>query len=149
MRTPKLLAAIGTLLLMFAAPAHAHDYFGVRGGVYTDDSHAFLGAEGLFGLSHRVYLNPNIEYVFVPDTTYMTFNMDFHVDLPTHSDVYVWLGGGLAVLYVDPTGGVSDTSAGANFLAGVGLKGRVIPYLQAKLIAKSDAEFVIAFGLRF
>jgi hypothetical protein len=25
----------------------------------------------------------------------------------------------------------------------------VIPYFQAKLIAKSDTEFAIAFGLRF
>ena len=27
--------------------------------------------------------------------------------------------------------------------------GSLIPYIQAKLIAKDDTEFVLAFGLRF
>ena len=59
------------------------------------------------------------------------------------------LGAGLAVLYTKPDGASSSTDVGADFLFGVGHRGPVVPYIQAKLIAKSDTEFVIGVGLRF
>jgi hypothetical protein len=141
--------AAAVFLAALAAPARA-DMFGVRAGVYTNLSDAFVGAEALVPLSHSVYLNPNFEYVFVPDQTYFTVNGDFHYDFRTHSRAYVWAGGGLAIIYDSPPAPFpSKTDVGANFLVGVGLKGHVIPYVQAKLIAKSNAEFVLGFGLRF
>ena len=134
--------------LLSAAPARAANV-GVRAGLYTDPTDPFVGAELLLGLSHRVYLNPNVEYIFRDNQTYMTFNGDFHYDFETHGP-YVWVGAGLAVIYHNPDGPVgANTDVGANILLGVGAKGDVIPYVQAKLIIKDNTQFVIAAGIRF
>jgi hypothetical protein len=135
------------------APASAADdlKFGIRAGYYTNVDAAFVGAELLARVAHRVWFNPNFEYAFVDDS-YFTFNLDFHYDFPTHGSTYVWLGGGLALVRFDlPGPAESDTDVGANFLGGVGFRtgSSVIPYFQAKVIAKDDAVFAIAFGLRF
>jgi hypothetical protein len=154
MRSPRqflgLAALVASLaLLVSATPARA-DLVGVRAGVYTNLNKPFAGVELLLALSHDVFLNPNVEYVFIDNDTYLTFNGDFHYDFHTHSRALVWAGGGLAVIFEDPKGPIgSSTDVGANVLLGVGLKGDVIPYVQAKLIAKKNTEFVIAFGLRF
>jgi hypothetical protein len=143
------LVAIGLATLSTSTPAAA-DMFGLRAGVYTKVEKPFIGAELLVPLSHSVFLDPNVEYVFADAQTYMTFNADFHYDFPTHSPTYVWAGAGLAVIYSNPDGPApSSTDVGANFIFGVGHRGPVIPYIQAKLIAKSDTEFVIGVGLRF
>jgi hypothetical protein len=138
-RGPVRLAVISLALLAgIAVPARADDaIFGVRFGYYTSAEDAFLGAEALARLAPRVYFNPNVEYVFTDGSTYMTFNGDFHYDFPTHSHAFLWLGAGLAVIYVNPDGSTpSNTDVGANFLAGVGWKsGSVIPYFQLKVIA--------------
>jgi hypothetical protein len=140
------LAALATL--SSAAPARAANV-GIRFGVYTDPTDAFLGGEALFRLSRDVFVNPNIEYVFASNETYMTFNGDFHYDFHTHGP-YVWVGAGLAVIYQNPDGPTpSTTDAGLNLLVGVGARGSVIPYVQAKLIVKDHTQFVLAAGIRF
>jgi hypothetical protein len=140
-------------LCLMATPAVADDrlMFGARVSYFTEADAASLGVELLVPIAHRVYFNPNFEYVFVTDASYWTLNADFHYDFPTHSSAYVWLGGGVALVHVDPEGPApSDTDVGANFIGGVGFRaGSVIPYFQAKLIAKSDTEFAVAFGFRF
>jgi hypothetical protein len=140
--------AAGLATLSTSAPAMA-DMFGVRAGYYTKADKPFVGAELLVPLSHSVFLDPNVEYVFTEGQTYMTFNADFHFDFPTHGSTYVWAGAGLAVLYSKPDGLSSSTDVGANFIFGLGRRGPVVPYVQAKLIAKEDTEFVIGVGLRF
>ena len=135
--------------LVSAAPASADTRFGIRGGIYTDPTDAFAGVELLVPISSQIYVNPNVEYIFRDNATYMTFNGDFHYDFHTHGP-YVWIGAGLAVIYRNPDGPVdSNTDVGANFLFGIGAKGRVIPYVQAKLIVKDNTQFSIAAGLRF
>jgi len=83
--------------------------------------------------------------------SYVTYNADFHYDLGIDRSTYVWVGGGLALVHVDPEGEDNgSTDAAANFFAGIGFRaGRAIPYFQAKVIAKSGAEFALAFGVRF
>ena len=141
------------LLTLCAHPslASADDFMGgVRFGYYFDAEKPFVGGELLVRMAHRLYFNPNVEYVFVDNGSYLAFNADFHYDFPRRSAFY-WLGGGLGVVTDNPDGpDNSDTTLAANFLAGVGFRtGSVIPYFQAKAIAKSNAEFSIAFGLRF
>jgi hypothetical protein len=144
-------AALGLVTLVSlvsAAPARAANV-GVRVGLYTEPTDSFVGGELLFRLSHQVFLNPNVEYIFRDGETFMTFNGDFHYDFHTHGP-YVWVGAGLAVIYHDPDGPAEgNTDVGANILLGVGARGRVIPYIQAKLIVKEDTQFVIAAGIRF
>jgi hypothetical protein len=145
----KLVAIALALVLASVAPAGARDMFGIRTGFYTDVDKPFIGIEGLFGVGHSIYLNPNVEFVFLDDPKYMTFNFDAHYDFHTHSRAYVWAGAGLGVLYTDPKVGDSNTDVGLNLLFGVGLKGHVVPYVQAKVVVADDSVFVIAFGVRF
>lgn len=145
-------AAVVAGSCLLAPPAGADDLkFGLRGGYYTKVEEPFVGAELLVRIAHRFYFNPNIEYVFVSSGSYVTYNADFHYDLGVDSRTYVWLGGGLGVVRVDPEGpDNSSTDAAANFFGGVGVRaGSVIPFFQAKVIAKSGTEFVLAFGVRF
>jgi hypothetical protein len=145
---------LATSLFLAVQPATAVAdgvQFGVRGGYYTKVDKPFLGAELLVRVAPRLYFNPNVEYVFVDNGTYMTFNGDFHYDFPTHSHTYTWLGAGLALVRVDPEGPANaNTDLAANLLGGIGVrKGSLIPYIQAKAIIKSDSLFSLAVGLRF
>ena len=81
----------------------------------------------------------------------MTLNADFHYDFPTRRNLFVWLGAGLGMVRVDPEGpGDGDTDAALNVLGGLGVRAvDLVPYVQAKVIAKDDSEFVIAVGIRF
>ena len=146
-----ILGLAAAVLVPRAASADDRTFFGVRLGYYADSENPFAGAEILVPVAHRVYFNPNAEYVFVDGATYATFNADFHYDFPTHHRAFVWAGAGLGVAYFNPEGPASsNTDVVANFIAGVGLsRGPVIPYFQFKLIAKSGTEAVFAFGLRF
>ena len=142
------LSLVTLFSLVSAAPARAANV-GVRVGLYTDPTDPFVGGELLFRLSHQVYLNPNVEYVFRDEETFVTFNGDFHYDFHTHGP-YVWIGAGLAVIYQNPEGPAEgSTDVGANIFMGVGARGRVIPYVQAKLLIKDHTQFVIAAGIRF
>ena len=147
---PRIVAPLALAALFTAAPAAADPMFGVRLGYYTDVEEPFIGGELLFRLAPRLYLNPNVEAVLVSGGRLVTLNGDVHYDLPTGRTM-VWIGAGIAAINADPEGPDNgDTDLGVNFFGGVGRRtGRVIPYLQAKVIAKDDAELVLAAGIRF
>ncbi len=124
---------------------------GVRAGVYADGGDAFLGGEFLTPVAGRFYFNPNAEYVFVENGTGATFNFDFHYDFPLGRGTFTWAGLGLGILYNNPEGPAgSDTDPAANILFGLGSnRGTWIPYVQAKVIASDDSDFVFGGGVRF
>ncbi len=147
-----LAAAVAVCAVLVPAQSARAELLGIRGGAYTDLNKPFVGAELIGRFSHDLplYFNPNVEYVFLENNTYMTLNADFHCDFYTHGPGFVWVGGGLAVIYQNPKGpGAGSTDAAGNLLFGVGLRGDVIPYVQVKLIAKEHTELVIGLGLRF
>jgi len=126
---------------------------GVRLGVYTDAGDLFIGGELLIPTYSNFVFNPNIEYVFVENGSYLTFNGDFHYDIYMQdSPLFVWLGAGLAVLYFNPEGNRdSNADVGANLLFGLGWEtaSRLIPYVQGKVILSDNTEFALGFGIRF
>jgi hypothetical protein len=140
-----------------AAPASAEVDIGIRGGYYTDVGDPFLGADLLLRISDtRWFFNPNLEYVFVDPGDLATINLDAHYDLDTdNDDLYVWLGGGPAIIFRDDEGrgrggDDDDTDLGLNLLGGVGWQLEAfVPYLQAKAIIADDSEVVLAVGVRF
>lgn len=148
-----ILSAIAVLL--FSASANADVKFGARAGFYSDGNNAFIGGEILAPVFRdQWYFNPNLEYVFVNNGSLVTFNFDFHYDLNGDYPVYLWLGGGPAILHshVDRPRGVSDTNVGVDLLFGVGFKIRhsdLVPYIQPKVILSNNSQFSLAFGLRF
>jgi hypothetical protein len=142
-----LLSAV--VLLGLAAPGAAGD-FGIRAGYYTEIEDPFVGIEYLGRVQDRFFFNPNLEWVFVDDATYLTVNGDFHYDLLSSSRTYAWLGAGLGLIAYEPDGGDTETDLGVNLLGGVGTRaGGVVPYVQAKIVISDDTEFVIGVGLRF
>ena len=137
-------------------PAVAADIdVGVRGGVYTDVGEPFLGVDLLMRISDtRWFFNPNLEYVFVDPGDLATVNLDVHYDLDTdNDDLYVWLGGGPAIVFRDDEGrgdDEDDTDVGINLLGGIGWQLEAfVPYLQAKALIADDSEVVLAVGVRF
>lgn len=154
MRIPALSVVLLLLTsLALVAPAQAVD-FGVRAGVYEDANEGFVGGELLIGIANPWYFNPNVEYVFVDNGDLITVNADFHYDFDVQAPLFVWAGGGPALIVSDRDrpgrDDDGDTEVGANLLAGVGWQaGAVVPYLQAKVILSDDSQAVLAFGVRF
>jgi hypothetical protein len=149
-RSIALLTVLGALA--FARSGGAQTYVGGRAGAYLADEDPFVGGEVLVGVEEDLYFNPNVDFVFADRANKSTFNFDFHYDFARRGRAFFWIGAGLALIYVDPDGPVdSTTDAGANVLFGVGFRssGSVIPYVQAKLIAADDSDFVLGFGIRF
>ena len=134
----------------FAAPKNT---FGARLGVYTDIEELFLGVEGLAPLtSTQLYFNPNVEFILIDNGTFVTFNFDFHYDLPTQNrGLFFWTGGGLGLLYFNPEGPFgNDTDLGLNLLFGIGFnQANLVPYIQSKFIISDNTELSIGFGVRF
>ncbi len=124
---------------------------GARAGVYADDSNAFIGGEFLAPIVRRLYFNPNVEYVFVENGRAATFNLDFHYDFPLGGGAFTWAGAGLGFIYRNPEGPAgSNTDPAANILFGLGYNmGGWIPYVQAKVIASDNSDFVLGGGVRF
>ena len=139
----------------FEAGGRADIDLGVRGGVYTDVGEPFLGVDLLMRISDtRWFFNPNLEYVFVDHGDLATVNLDVHYDLDTdNDDLYVWLGGGPAIVFRDDErhgDDEDDTDVGINLLGGIGWQLEAfVPYLQAKALIADDSEVVLAVGVRF
>jgi len=156
-RPPVLAVLAAGWILATPTPGLAQWDIGVRGGVYVDSSDFFLGLEGLTRIKERWYFNPNVEFVAVEDGDLVTLNADVHYDLPADVPVYVWVGGGPAIVVRDREAGPpgrgdgGDTEPGLNLLAGVGFnkRGTVTPYLQGKILLSDGSEAVLAFGVRF
>lgn len=129
--------------------------FGLRAGYYTDVEEFFLGAEILtpIGDSRRWFFNPNVEFVFVDPGDLATVNLDVHYDFQTDDDdVYLWAGGGPAVVFRDRGGRRDDdeTDPALNLLAGIGWQlEAIVPYVQGKIVLSDDSEAVLAVGVRF
>jgi len=153
-RNSMLLISLILLAVAVALPsrARAQTDFGVRTGVYTDESDAFVGLELLSRMrGSQWFFNPNFESVFVDNGNLFTINADFHYDFPTSGQFSVWLGGGPALILRDPDRGDNSTDAAVNLLAGFGFSphSAVRPYVQGKVILSNNSEAVFAVGLRF
>lgn len=151
----RLFLALASVVAVVASSPAAHADAGVLGGArvgYGADPDApLVGGELLLRVVPAFYFNPNVEFVLQGDN-YITANADFHYDLPIGGRrTTVWAGAGLAVVSVNPDGpSPGDTEAGLNLLLGAGLtRGSVIPYFQAKVVAKDDSALFLALGLRF
>lgn len=152
-RFPVVIPVLAVLIpILLPGSLEAQTLVGGRAGAYLADEDLFLGGEVLVGVERNFYFNPNVEFVFAERANKSTFNFDFHYDFARRGNAFFWIGAGLAVIYTDPDGPRdAETDAGANILFGVGFRttGRLIPYVQAKLIAADDSDFVLGFGVRF
>jgi hypothetical protein len=144
------LTALLSVATLGSAGTEAGDTLGLRVGAYADSDRAFAGVEYRHGLDGRLLLAPNLEWVFVDNGTYFSLNADLHYVLRTSGRVAVWTGAGLGIFFRNPEGPRgTNTDLGLNLLGGFGLKTGIQPHVQAKLVVKGDAEFVIGFGIRF
>lgn len=152
-----LVLACAAAALTFRAQAHAatepsdRTQFGLRTGVYTDVSAAFIGAEVLTPLGAGWYFDPNLEYAAAGGDDVLTVNGDFHYDFFHDRPYYVWAGAGPAVVVRDVAPEDRRTDLGVNLLGGMGWKtrSRVTPYVQGKVTVSRDDDVVLAVGVRF
>ncbi len=142
------LAAAAVVAAVTAVPAAAGD-FSVRAGAYTDESRFFVGAEYRSFIQGHVAVAPNFELVIPEEGSYFSFNADLHYVFPTQGPLAAWLGAGLGIYARSHEGGNSHTDVGLNVIGGLGLKSTLKPYVQLKIVVKSDTALVLGFGIRF
>jgi hypothetical protein len=125
----------------------------LRGGWYAKEAEGpFLGIGGLTQLGQGAwFFNPNLELAWGDEVDYITLNGDVHYDFHSEGSVTFWVGGGLALVNVDPDGpGDSETDLGLNAFVGLGKRaGEVRPFGQLKVILSDETEIVLAGGVRF
>jgi hypothetical protein len=153
-RTTARAIVLGAAFVALAAisPAVADTNFGVRTGVYTDASAAFVGGEFLTSISKsNWYFNPNVEVAVADGRDIITANGDFHYDFLQDRSFYVWAGGGPAFIHREIPEDADHSDLGVNFLGGIAWKtsSKVLPYLQGKVTVSDSDEAVLAFGVRF
>lgn len=146
----KTISSLFLVLIFVAIPASADDWiFGVRTGVYIDQTDAFLGVEGLTPISGSFVFNPNIEWVFAQGGDFATINADVIYDLGNDGEKFWWVGAGIAGVYNNLDD--SEFGIGANVLGGVSWRINTWePYAQVKvLFSDTKDDVVAAVGLRF
>ncbi len=156
-RRCRLLLVLLAALVVPAAGAARDIDFGIRAGEYTDVGEPFIGAEINYPITRDWWFNPNIEYVLVDEGDLLTINGDFHYDFHVDDPLYVWAGGGPALILSDREDRPGrrdddddENDFGLNLLAGIGFQaGPVVPYAQIKAIVSDENEFVVGFGVRF
>jgi hypothetical protein len=136
------------VVLLAPSPVAAGDV-SVRGGAYTDAEAAFVGIEYRTAVSGRLHVAPNFEIAFPSNGSLFAFSGDLHYVFPSKGKLTGWAGGGLGLYVRDYEGEGQDTSVGANFIGGLGLRDSLEPYLQLKVVVAGDTEVVLGFGIRF
>ena len=122
---------------------------GIRAGSYTDNGDFFLGVDAKFNVL-GLNADPSVEYVFVDNGTFMTFNLDGFVDVIHLPVISGWLGGGVGLMYFDTDQSDSTTDPVVNVVAGVAVNVLFNPYVMAKWIfADNNDGFVICAGVHF
>lgn len=138
----------------YLSPANAQYRLrgGFRIGVYSNTQSTFLGGEILAPIGNNWNINPNIEYVFIHNQTYVSFNLDFDYFAPIDvRDLYLWAGGGAGLIYTKQKfSQYGETNLGINLLFGIGIQaGNVEPYFQPEIVLKNNPELALGFGIRF
>ena len=150
-RVSSILAAALTAAILSAAPSRGLE-FGVRAGAVVDDSDPYVGLELLAPLGNSAwFFNPNVEFVDSDGGDRVSANFDFHYDVKTASDYYLWGGLGAAAIHTDGARGHgSSDDAGLNLLAGIGWKlESMTPYAQLKVVIADDSSIQAGVGIRF
>lgn len=142
------LGIVAAGVVFSAAEAGAGDV-SLRAGAYTDVDSAFVGIEYRAPVQGRLFVAPNFELAFPGEGSYFSFNADMHYVFPTPGKLSPWLGAGLGIYSRSHDGGGTDTTAGANFIGGLGLRVPLEPYAQVKIVVKGDTAVVLGFGIRF
>lgn len=148
MRESRFRFALLTVAVALAAVEARAGDVSLRAGAYTDVDSAFVGIEYRAILQGRLAVAPNFELVLPSEGSYFSFNADLHYLFAAQGKLSPWLGGGLGI-YSRHRGGGSDTTAGANFIGGLGLRTDLHPYVQVKVVVKGDTSVVLGFGIRF
>jgi hypothetical protein len=124
----------------------------VRAGVAGDPDGVAIGGGILtpVGSSSHWYFNPNVDVTMGDSRDVFAMNGDFHYDLDTSGPAF-WVGGGPAVMVIDPDGPAdNNTDVGLNVLTGIGKKhGDVRPFAQVRGTIADDSRVQIAGGIRF
>jgi hypothetical protein len=148
------IAVAATVAIAFVALAPGHapaNDLGVHMGYYFDSEAVSLGFGLLTSLSasrSEWFFNPNAEMI-VGDRDMAAFNLDFHYDFATDSDLTFWAGAGPGVYLIDRPFD-DDLELGVNLLAGFGKQtGSTRPFVQGKAVVMDNSEASIAVGLRF
>ena len=106
-----------------------------------------LGAQFSAPIVNRVEFYPSLMFYFVDPGSFFNVNADIKWRVAKDRPNWLYVGGGLNVARRS-VAGEGDTDLGLNLLAGAeSLKGRIHPFVEARLILADGSRFQIGAGL--
>jgi hypothetical protein len=146
------LALVGLTMMLTPSIARPDVNADVRAGIYPDADAVAVGGGVLarMGDQGRWFFNPNVELALGDRRDIVMMSGDFHYDFADDGGATFWVGGGPAIMVVNPDFGDSRTDLGINALTGVGARhGNVRPFGQLRGTVADDSQITIAGGVRF
>lgn len=146
---------------------------GVMAGYDFDREFPLLGIDGRFTFAVApqvaISVNPALSYFFTgsseffgarSETTLLQFDVNALAHLALDAVVTPYLGGGLAIIYVDSRvlnsndeviASEDDTAAAGNLLVGATFDtgSELVPYLQGRLTFDEESVFSVMVGLNY
>jgi hypothetical protein len=108
-----------------------------------------LGAQFSAPIAHHLEFYSSFDYFFVSNGSFWQLNADLKYRMPEESVGWLYLGTGLGIAR-SGSGSAHDTQAGLNLFAGVESRsGRVHPFGEFRVLAKSHTTAQVAVGLNF
>jgi opacity protein-like surface antigen len=128
--------------------------------VYNFDAEEFgIGAHLTKPLTDAISLYPSFEYLFVSNSTWLTFNADLIYKVPGENLQWLYVGGGLGITRFSFEGcsevpglsfDCSTTDVGLNLIGGFqpAGSGRIKPFAEARFTLGGSESFQVAAGLK-
>lgn len=132
-----------------AAQAQARSHLGPQLGYNFDYEALVLGGQFSAPIGPRLEVYPSFNYFFVDVGSVWAINLDLKYRLPIENPNWLYVGGGLNVARAE-AGGVSDTDAAVNLIAGVETRtGNIHPFGEFRLTVGSGSTVQLVGGLNF
>ena len=141
-------------ILTGGSPASAALNAGVRAGFSADPDQFVVGGQATLGtIMPEITLVPSLDFGFGDNVGVTTLNLDLHYNLPSLPKVSpnFYVGGGPAVVMIDPDGGNSDTKIGLSVLAGLRIPMTGVTYynLETRFGLENAPDLKVLLGIMF
>ena len=150
MRGTRILVLVAALALVFGRAGTAQrSHIGIHGGYNFDAADPLIGAQLLLPVASHLELYPSFDYYFTGGTSTLGFSAD--LKLRTHgSQMVLYGGGGLNILWEDAGGGTRSSDTGGDLFGGFeSRRGNTHPYVELRVLLHDTSSLQLAAGLNF
>ncbi len=137
-----------TLGVSSAASAQGRTHLGPQIGYNFDYEALVIGGQFSAPIGTHLEIYPSLNFFLVDGATVWALNGDVKYRLPLEGE-WLYVGGGLNVTFFE-SGGVNNTDAGLNLIAGFeSRKGNIHPFGELRFTVGDGSTAQIVGGLNF